>query len=243
MDHPRRDDDEADLKRSLMQIFRDWLRAMLDGSRVAWEEFRDRIRAALQKKLEEVALFAYLLWLGSQDLRADATTPLTGKWSPQQAYLITQATMTGSTTGRAFGDALSRAAAKFTSWAANIASSLAATLVQNIRRKYDSLRAGLETGPKMTAEIESLVTPARAESIAITETTRAFEAGKEAAVSAFETKHGVTVERIWRTKKDERVCPICYPLNLQPSAIWKVVFPDGPPAHPFCRCWIELKLP
>lgn len=44
---------------------------------------------------------------------------------------------------------------------------------------------------------------------------------------------------IWNTSEDDKVCPICRPLNQKPSEEWAEEFPEGPPAHPNCRCWLE----
>lgn len=41
---------------------------------------------------------------------------------------------------------------------------------------------------------------------------------------------------IWTTARDDRVCPICGPLDGRRYEIWRETFPSGPPAHPNCRC-------
>lgn len=43
---------------------------------------------------------------------------------------------------------------------------------------------------------------------------------------------------IWMTEEDARVCPICGPLHGSRRRVWGRIFPDGPPAHPRCRCEI-----
>lgn len=43
---------------------------------------------------------------------------------------------------------------------------------------------------------------------------------------------------IWQTAEDERVCPVCGPLHDARDARWASKFPNGPPAHPRCRCWL-----
>lgn len=49
---------------------------------------------------------------------------------------------------------------------------------------------------------------------------------------------------IWRTSKDELVCPICLPLNGEEGSV-EGVFGDGYliPAHPSCRCFYEDVIP
>lgn len=44
--------------------------------------------------------------------------------------------------------------------------------------------------------------------------------------------------KIWRTQQDERVCPICSPLNGTNQRVWGERFPAGPPSHPNCRCFL-----
>lgn len=91
----------------------------------------------------------------------------------------------------------------------------------------------------------------RIQNIAITETTRALSAGENAAVLYFPTS-GERGERgeadrlvaIWQTRDDQRVCSICWPFDGRGVEVWGRQFPDGPPAHPRCRCerrWITAR--
>lgn len=216
MDHPRRDADERDLLLALLLIFADWsavLRAsVVPETRrifIAWQFFRDRVVEVLRQRLERVALFAYLLWLGTTDVAPNQT----------------------------------RAAEQFATWAANHAGLVGDRLLKNVQERYAQLLAAVAVGQAQPDDIGDLVTPQRAEGIAITEVTRAFQAGIEGAVKAFEAQHGVRVEKFWQTKRDAKVCPICGPLDGQPKVVWGLLFPDGPPAHPFCRCHLKLKIP
>lgn len=50
--------------------------------------------------------------------------------------------------------------------------------------------------------------------------------------------------RIWHTHRDERLCPICRPMNGKRAAVgrdYKTGVKKGPPAHPNCRCWETLE--
>lgn len=52
---------------------------------------------------------------------------------------------------------------------------------------------------------------------------------------------------IWNTAVDDKVCPICKPLDNQreqPGVAknWSELFPGGPPAHPRCRCFLRWRL-
>jgi len=90
---------------------------------------------------------------------------------------------------------------------------------------------------QVTDLIARLFGPKRAETIAITEITRAAsEAEQEAARQLAAV--GIHMIPIWETNNDELVCPFCMPRNDQPIT-------DGiyPPGHPRCRCWCNHELP
>jgi hypothetical protein len=98
--------------------------------------------------------------------------------------------------------------------------------------------------PGMTrGDLVSLLEPAfgeyRANMIAVTEVTRAYSAAtnqyQRLAIDA-----GVDMRRVWLTTRDQLVCPICGPLHGLPEEDWRIAHPDGPPAHPNCRCSTEL---
>ena len=100
--------------------------------------------------------------------------------------------------------------------------------------------------PGMTVQdIAAMVEPAvgktRAAAIAITETTRA---ASQATVEyqGYLAQRGITMERVWNTDADDRVCPICGPLNGKTEDTWGNEFPGGPPAHVNCRCDTGLRV-
>lgn len=79
--------------------------------------------------------------------------------------------------------------------------------------------------------------PIRAESIAITETTRAAAQG-EAAYADELRKRGATLVALWVTENDSTVCSICSPLDGREQGDgWT----DPPPAHPRCRCGVRYE--
>lgn len=83
-------------------------------------------------------------------------------------------------------------------------------------------------------------TEVRAEMIVLTETANAMMVTELNTAEQYGIK-----EIIWRTSIDDRVCPICLPLEGSKTTIGKS-FPDGyfhPPAHPNCRCFIEEVIP
>ena len=74
----------------------------------------------------------------------------------------------------------------------------------------------------------------RAQLIAQTETTAAYAEGNLEAWRQSDVVKGAR----WNTVQDERVCPICAPLDNQEGALGDI---GGywPPAHPGCRCFVS----
>jgi len=86
--------------------------------------------------------------------------------------------------------------------------------------------------------IGTLFDPVRAESIAITEITRAATSGEAAVVNLLELDSGIVMEAVFNTVEDERVCPLCSDLD------GKVVeSEDYAPKHPRCRCRTTFRIP
>ena len=87
--------------------------------------------------------------------------------------------------------------------------------------------------------LDPLFGPARAQSIAVTEVTRAYAEGAGIAKTEIERLSGLQMTHIWNTNNDALVCGICEPLNQtkQGAAWW-----EFPPAHPNCRCWITQEI-
>ena len=114
-------------------------------------------------------------------------------------------------------------------------------LADLFRKRYDHLN---ETIPRFYEEgwnlgqlqddLEKWYSPVRAEMIAVTETTRAAVEGERAMVAELEAIAGKRMVPIWKTMKDERVCPICGPRHNK-----EVVDGKFPPIHPRCRCGIS----
>lgn len=76
----------------------------------------------------------------------------------------------------------------------------------------------------------------RIERLVATETTVAQHAGSELAV-AFTV--GLSRDDKWITERDSKVCKVCNSLSNTTRDTWSALMPDGPPAHPNCRCWID----
>jgi SPP1 gp7 family putative phage head morphogenesis protein len=108
----------------------------------------------------------------------------------------------------------------------------------------NAVAAFLETPGMDRGQLEGLLQGAfgrtRAETIAVTEVTRAASEG--AAIYKEQLRAaGLAFERVWRTSNDDLTCPICTPLNGKAESVWGEQFPAGPPAHPRCRCSVTLR--
>lgn len=92
------------------------------------------------------------------------------------------------------------------------------------------------TPEEIDEEIEKILGPDRAETVAVTETSNAVTDASDAAMDAQGLKG---LDDIWRTERDAKVCYICNSLAGKKREVWAWQFDAGPPAHPNCRCWIE----
>lgn len=86
----------------------------------------------------------------------------------------------------------------------------------------------------------------RSTTIAVTEVTRAYAVGQDLMQSRIE-QEGIPTIKVWRTLEDEKVCPICAPLDFLAESPQGGFNPFGgfgipdPPAHPNCRCFTVLE--
>jgi SPP1 gp7 family putative phage head morphogenesis protein len=85
--------------------------------------------------------------------------------------------------------------------------------------------------PDLQATLTPIFGPVRAEMIAVTEVTRVYQ---EANVASWEST-GFVDEVNYRTAKDDKVCPICSPLDGKTLPIKDTT--DHPPKHVRCRCF------
>jgi hypothetical protein len=77
----------------------------------------------------------------------------------------------------------------------------------------------------------------RAQLVARTEITNTISRAEQGVIDTFETD--IDTEKIWYTKLDERVCPICRPRHGKPQGTnWEI----PPPAHPRCRCEVKYRV-
>lgn len=105
----------------------------------------------------------------------------------------------------------------------------------------------------LSMRLEPWLGESRARRIAVTEVTRTYAAGN---IASWQST-GMVSQKVWRTARDERVCPICGPLHgaivnldgsfmLDDNALPRGLAGSGadfiyfaPPAHVNCRCWLQ----
>jgi hypothetical protein len=124
------------------------------------------------------------------------------------------------------------------------------------RLAVDAIEEWIRSGARfqnLIGMLEPIFGETRAERIAVTEVTRTFAQGN---ISAWKAT-GVVTEKVWRTARDELVCPFCgnldgqtvsidadfnIPLDRLPPEIAKKLsgplLYQSPPAHPNCRCYL-----
>lgn len=122
---------------------------------------------------------------------------------------------------------------------------VARSVAENSRLNLDALvRQGIK--PEELIERMSLrLSSGHAEQIAVTELTRA-DAFYSEALSARLNEQNVPTQIRWLTSEDEKVCPICNPLDhkLKKDGGWQTKFGmiTQPPAHPNCRCQTVVEI-
>lgn len=136
-------------------------------------------------------------------------------------------------------------ATEASTWARQYTANLVKGITDGTRKVIQNAVASYLETPGMTrAQVEALLqgafSPRRAESIAITEITRAASAATTVYQQQLSAA-GLAFERVWRTVGEKDVCPICDPLNGKSEGEWAGQYPSGPPAHPRCRCATTLR--
>lgn len=110
----------------------------------------------------------------------------------------------------------------------------------------DAVAQYIETPDMTIRDLKDFLEPAfgepRAERIAVTETTRAYSRATMQYRNQLEEEQGFVMAGVWQTAADDRVCPICAPLDGMPDVDWPESIKEagGPPAHVNCRCSVAL---
>ena len=159
---------------------------------------------------------------------------------------VALASMTGMAKELRYGIDPATVATTASQWAKDYTYQLVNGLTQTSQTALQSVMSDFLSTVGMTREqvVQALAPTfgvARAEVIAVTETTRAAAAGVELTRQEI-AKAGIAMVRIWRTSNDELTCPVCAPLNGTDETVWAGQYPDGPPAHPNCRCAMTLRV-
>ncbi len=168
----------------------------------------------LRVALEPVLAGAFVERLESikQDLPAAIQTPVAGTFAADWARSYTYNLVTG-----------------LTNTTQNLLQGAIATFMSTPGMTRQQLEASIAEG----------FGTRRASLIAVTEATRAASAATNT-TQQYLAANGFAFKRVWRTLADELVCTVCGPLNQQNEDAFPS--PDGPPAHPGCRCSTTLEL-
>lgn len=129
----------------------------------------------------------------------------------------------------------------YNEWAGDYSERVGGGIVDTNREVVNRLAARMTAGQPVTADaIKRLSSIDRAVTIGITETTSGITAGEIGGAEMYRRETGRLLLPYWLTERDERVCPVCGPLDNEPSTVWRHRF-NGPPAHPRCRCRLEWR--
>lgn len=156
----------------------------------------------------------------------------------EEAYIEAAAEFAGEL---AYGVDEAQLATEAQAWAATYSFDLVTGLNQTSRAQLTGALSqffeGSMTNQQLTKKIASVFGPARANTIAVTEVTRAAAEG-QAWVAAQLGAAGAQMIAIWETRLDELVCPICGPRHDQVQGTNWIMLP---PAHPNCRCGVRYQ--
>lgn len=96
-----------------------------------------------------------------------------------------------------------------------------------------------EASQSIQDSLEEIFSPERAEVNAVTNSTEAISAGEQSTARAMRKEFpDVSIRAIWRIE-DASACPICLDLDGEEEEVWEIYYPNGPPAHPNCRCTLD----
>lgn len=213
MDPSYRDKQERSIASGLRGIFARQRKRLTAGE--SWAEFRREFAELMERKLketyEQAAMLAFLLLI--------AGSPAESRYSDRQLKWKSDPY-----------------AKKRADWLAKQIEDRAQEEMDRLKKERD---AEEQPKPIKPSDLDTIIGPDNAEAIAITETTTANTEGEVEAIKKAE-KAGATITVTWKTERDDKVCPICRPLDGQPEPVWRDKFGKGPPAHPRCRCEIEI---
>lgn len=213
----------------------------LDPPGVGLSGAEQRLYDALVKLLSgyERTTIAQILDGGRVDLEALAPDLRAAFIADLTSIALDAALTTASSVGPDFDPAAAQTAAG--EWARAHAGETIQGITETTRTLVGQAVATYAETPGMSrAQLTALLQGAfgerRAETIAITEATRASAQGA-LMTQAHLAQFGLSFARVWQTVKQE-VCPICEPLD---GKLEGDGWTEPPPAHPRCRCALSLK--
>lgn len=215
-DVPGRAELEARLARAIAKEQQAELRQLLDlmgdppdPSKVPasfWDTASENLRAVVQPVLQELYLAQAQAVLGTISIGVD--------WA-----LVNQAAI---------------------EWAQKYTFELVKGITARSAETLQTALGGFFQRPTTLAELEAQLAgtfgPVRAETIAVTEITRAAAEGDQGVIDRLlKDNPGIQTVDTWQTNNDDRVCLICGPRNGKKRGTnWT----ENPPAHPRCRCTV-----
>lgn len=123
-------------------------------------------------------------------------------------------------------------------WAEQYGQQLADTIAANTQAKVrDAVARAGGDEDKLTEALQAAFSDERAMSIATTEITRTASQGEQLAAAIW-TPDQKALTPIWQTAI-KNVCDVCDLFDGTSRDVWGPEFPDGPPAHPHCRCYLH----
>jgi len=130
-------------------------------------------------------------------------------------------------------------------WARSYTYELIRGITDVTRNAVSKIVAAFVETPGMTqGDMEALLEPtfgkSRASNIATTETTRAFSHATTE-IQTLLNQTGIKMVRVWNTAGSDVCEEICEPLDGKTEDVWGEEYPEGPPAHPRCRCGVGLR--
>ena len=212
-------------------------------AKVIAREFGKQRKAVLDEMKKELPQMDALFWETHTESMIAAILPILVDIYDRSVSATVRST---PIKGDPIGDLASRAVR----WARMYAGELTRGIATTTQRAVREAVATFISTPGMvirdlTDMLSTTFSASRAQTIAVTEFTRAhYEGTREAAEEI--RRVGFQLVGIWRTAVDDRVCPICGPLEglketTPGSGTWG---PEGihPPAHPNCRCDIGYEM-
>lgn len=186
---------------------------------------------------------------GGKALRGAIVPILQGTYTEQAKVLVDQLTI-----GVDWALVNQRAIAWVSQYSFELVRGITTTTQRGLQTAITAYYRDSMTIGALRGMIAPMFGPVRAEMIATTEITRASVEGELGLVQEVE-RANTSIKMIarWSTNNDEKVCPICRPLNARKAAgydggrpYW--IHPETkkrygpPPTHPRDRCWVNWEM-